>query len=508
MHQRRYVHRSSLAIAVSGAVALSVALPGEAQRFGMVADTRDKTVTVFDAESNEALTTFGLSGSVVGDCLIAPEQQLGFVTTFRNFVYVIDLSGDSPRLADGTNPIRTTNPGEDLALSGDGRYVIVTDGNQNVPISVIDIEARTEISTLHLGIPNSAVDVAPDGSVLVASSGGGVYRLGIDANGQLFDTGESVNFANPNNVAASPAGDLCVAVGRGTLSRVRTIRIDGMERLQTVDLTGFGVSAVFSPSAHRLYVRTTTGVDVFAFDPAAGIVGSTPLFSFAAASASPYFGIDQIAMDPEGAILYVSEGDRVNMYDPENGAFLGSVAGAGLSGATGVDVAQFGEPQIPNEAPVIKFRDPVVFWKRNHTLADASRVIKSIEDPDGDHVFIELSMWSDERETNRHAPDFKDEWYDGGRGLLVRRERRGRGNGRFYILIVTADDGLGGVTKDAAIAAVVPYEDDEASLAQVLIEAEAALADVRAALNLRRSRRHMPDDLYEHGLADESGPKQ
>jgi len=525
MPSRFPLHTSPLTVA--SATFLCAAAPlASAQRIGLVADNTNDAVTVFDAETREALASFDISGNVIGDCLIAPHFELGFVTTFNRTIYVVDLSGEAPRLADGVNPIRTTNPGEDLALSADGRFLIVTDGNQLVPISVVDIESRTEVDTLHLGVPNSAVDVAPDGSILIASSAGNVHRLGIDENGHLFDTGQSMVFASPNNVVASPAGNLGIAIGRGNSAKVRAFRIDGMERFQTSDLSSFGLCAVFSPSGDRLYVRTTTSVDVFAFDSLTGIAAGTPIFTFPVMQASAYYGIDQMAIDPDGTILYIPEGESLNMYDPATGGLLGTVASTDLRSATGVDVARLGPPPMPNEPPTMTFGDPVILWQRSHELIDVSCVVESGDDPDGDPLAIDLTMLSNEREdSNRFAPDFKDEWYDGGRGMLVRAERdpwwwqwfgnrrdrlsdREPSRGRYYILIMTADDGRGGVTRGATIAAVVPRFRTIFSLWIVLYEARAALAQVQLWLD---DPDHYGDaliDLHEHGLSEETGPKQ
>ncbi|MCZ6652541.1 MAG: hypothetical protein O7D91_05870, partial [Planctomycetota bacterium] len=121
-------------------------------------------------------------------------------------------------------------------------------------------------------------------------------------------------------------------------------------------------------------------------------------------------------------------------------------------------------------------------------------------------------VFSDETEvpdtgdgTGNHAPDFKDELFAGGRGLLVRSERRGPEDGRVYIVVITASDGIA-ETIAVCIAAVVPHDPDDASLADVLAQAAIAAADVQTAID-EVSPLPSPG-LAEHGLSGELGPKQ
>ena|GEM_PF-3185297 len=168
--------------------------------------------------------------------------------------------------------------------------------------------------------------------------------------------------------------------------------------------------------------------------------------------------------------------------------------------------------ECDNEPPVITCNGPVVLWEPDHDLEDVSSAI-TVEDPDGDDMTLWFRVFSDESEvpetgdgTGRHAPDFKDELFESGRGLLVRSERRGAEDGRFYILLVTADDGYGGVTTEVCIAAVVPHDQDQQSLDDVLGRANAAVSDVQSAVD--NGDPLPPPSLYEHGLSGPLGPKQ
>ncbi|HUW82026.1 MAG TPA: pre-peptidase C-terminal domain-containing protein [Phycisphaerae bacterium] len=165
----------------------------------------------------------------------------------------------------------------------------------------------------------------------------------------------------------------------------------------------------------------------------------------------------------------------------------------------------------PNNPPVITCNQPVVLWSPNHKLTDISSAI-TVEDPDGDPVSLVIRAFSDEPEisdlgddTGGHAPDFKDE-HDGGRGLLVRAERQGTEDGRFYILVVAADDGSGDIATAVCTAAVVPHDKKNESLEDVLAQAAGAASTIQAAIDAGDPL--PPLGLYEHGLSDPLGPKQ
>jgi hypothetical protein len=173
-----------------------------------------------------------------------------------------------------------------------------------------------------------------------------------------------------------------------------------------------------------------------------------------------------------------------------------------------------------NLPPVITCNGPVVLWSTDHELADVSSAI-SVTDPDLDPLTLTFRVISDESETpetgdgsGRHAPDFKDE-YPEGRGLLMRSERRGKEDGRFYLIGIKAEDGNGAISTGVCIAAVVPHDQDPMSLQAVLDQAAAAMALFDQALidqlMVAAPGTALPaalSHLYEHGLAAPLGPKQ
>ncbi|MEE9561603.1 MAG: hypothetical protein V3W50_00885, partial [Thermoanaerobaculia bacterium] len=82
------------AILVATVVLLSAVTPAATQTIGMVADNLTGSVTIFDADTDTVLGTVVLPnpGSTVGDCSLALDRGLGFVTDFDYHVWAIDIA--------------------------------------------------------------------------------------------------------------------------------------------------------------------------------------------------------------------------------------------------------------------------------------------------------------------------------------------------------------------------------------------------------------------------------
>lgn len=509
-HRPVCIASQSVLIALLGLSAPATA----AQLIGVAADDTHNEVIVFDAETSSILAAIRLSGNGLGDCVISVSRQLAFVTDFSGRVSVIDLAQSPPRLAAGVSRIPISNAGQDLALTADERFLVVTGGGNVAPLCVIDVETRQQISTFSTGSDCTSVDIAADGSVFVTSrTANRIRRLSLDAAGVLSNTGQWVGFNQPNNVYAAPDGAWGVAMGRAG-GQFGSFQVDGMNSLDRWPQADMGLCGVFDPDGSRFYARTTGPgmVTVFDFDQATGRLGPAPLFAFSVADAPTSFGVDQLAIHPSGMLLYVSAPGGVQIHDTATGMLVGAISDASIGTMTGVTIADL-SPEPQNQPPTIAALEWVLLRSRDHRLHDLGPRVMA-EDPDGDAVSVSCVMYSNEAEaangdgSGRHAPDFKNELFEGGRGFLVRGERIGGGHGRtgrHYLLVITADDGRGGVTTDACIAAIVPHDNSRPSLNRAILAAELALADLRAAL---QADGPMPEGLTEIGLANAKGPHQ
>jgi hypothetical protein len=240
-------------------------------------------------------------------------------------------------------------------------------------------------------------------------------------------------------------------------------------------------------------------VESYAYNSATGSIVAQ-LFSVPITGNTPFHGMDQLAVHPDGTKIYVSQGDKLTVHKASTGAVLSTLT---LGPVTGVALG----PGRANQPPEIQCNGPVVLWSPKHDLTDVASAF-TVTDPDEDPVTVTVTAISDEPEVmkqgGKHAPDYKDE--RSGRGLLVRAERAGAGNGRWYVFAIVADDGKGGVTEQACIAAVVPHDQNGASLDQVLQEAALARATVQNALDTDQPL--PPPGTHQLGLAAPSGPKQ
>lgn len=335
-----------------------LAAPAFALTPGMVADNGSSSVTVFDADTNAVLGTVPIpAGEATGDVLITPDRRLGFVTNFDSKVFVIDLTTTPPSLAGGTNPIPISNFGEDLALSPDGKFLLVCDGSAVQPISVIDIAARVEIGIFDTGSDNNSIDVCSDGSVLVTSASGGVRRLTINGSGVLTDTGETLAVSGPQNVYCAPGARSGLVISYWD-NLVQSFMIPGLAAVDARALSGTegGISGALNQAGDRVYIRSNGGgggeikvatiqaggfVDAFSYNSATGALGASPLLSIPIAPANTFYGMDQMALS--GNRLYVSQPEALNVYDAGTGNLLASITDVNIVSPSGVTFQAAGD---------------------------------------------------------------------------------------------------------------------------------------------------------------------
>lgn len=156
--------------------------PGHAPRDGVCVDVSNWVLVVNSAASISLLDTDtgithgpylqGQLGSVYAlflDAAVTPDGMTALVTSFVDQrVYFIDLT-------DLTNPTVLGNVqldmfAEDVTISPDGEYALVTDGGFSSKIIVIDIQARTVIQEAQdRPVLANAVAIAPGGTILTAN---------------------------------------------------------------------------------------------------------------------------------------------------------------------------------------------------------------------------------------------------------------------------------------------------------------------------------------------------
>ncbi|MBN1878047.1 MAG: tandem-95 repeat protein [Anaerolineae bacterium] len=161
----------------------------------------------------------GSSSGVRFDVAVTPDGSTALISNF----------GDSAVfLVDVTNPISpslitsVTLPffAEDIDISADGRYALVTDGGFSSMVASIDIPSATLVYTAELGTRNAqAVEIAPDGTIIVPDySGGAIHTLLLIESGEIITTGHTYTYTYPGleelpwpiNVSLSPDGQTLI----------------------------------------------------------------------------------------------------------------------------------------------------------------------------------------------------------------------------------------------------------------------------------------------------------
>ncbi len=171
-----------------------------------------------------------------------------------------------------------------------------------------------------------------------------------------------------------------------------------------------------------------------------------------------------------------------------------------------------------SEPPVVTCNAPAVLWSPDHTFVDVTGALPAITDPDtpSEDLTVSIRVFSDETEipetgdgTGKHAPDFKTLLANGSPGFWLRSERRGPGDGRVYLAIVTVSDGDNTVTHVCPIA-VTPHDETTESMMAVMLEADTRADDLQTQIDLvgLGSVDLAALGLAEHGLSGELGPKQ
>jgi hypothetical protein len=345
--------RAAALVAGVALAIMSAAQPAGAVTLGLVADESSGTVTSFDADTGIVFGTVTIpNADRVGDCAIlaSAASNRAFVTNFNGQLWQVDLGTAPPTIASRASGTLIANPGEDVALSPDGRYAVTCDGSVPAPVSVVDTTSGAEVDTFSLGSDCNSVDVCDDRSVLVTSFfDGTVRRLVLGLDGQLSDTGESAFVGQPGNVACAPGSKTGVVLDR-LASAVLSFGIPGLGSLDAAPLSSsVAQSAVFDHAGTSLFARAAGGA-VDAFDYTSGTF--TPRWSASVPAVDTLFGVEQIAVHPDGLKLYVPAiAEGVLVLDTATGASAAPTIATPSSGPTGICLATVSATPTPLPPP-------------------------------------------------------------------------------------------------------------------------------------------------------------
>jgi Bacterial Ig domain len=114
-------------------------------------------------------------------------------------------------------------------------------------------------------------------------------------------------------------------------------------------------------------------------------------------------------------------------------------------------------------------------WQPNHNLVNVG-LTASATDNSGDPVAIQVQVFSDEDDLTPASPDHSPDAKDIAPGTLrLRAERDDPGDGRVYLIIITATDSSNNVSRNY-LTVVVPKSQSQADKNAVNQQAQAALS--------------------------------
>ena len=255
------------------------------------------------------------------DVVITSDRKTAIVSNMGDSrIYFIDISrgfNDQPILLGST---WVFIPPEDMAITPDDNYVVVTDGGNSNHAAVVDIPSRSLVRVQYLkGASVQAAAVTPDGElVLFADYGGGaLHSYRIDGEGTLsYKETQLIRPFSPVNVAISPDGKTVIVV-HAFSSRASVFLIDSMHDLCFQEYISLpargGQSCVFSGDGAKAYYLTNAnpgkGTQVHILDvasPGKVAASGTSITVTPARGTGHFYGIETIALDPWDNYLYVT----------------------------------------------------------------------------------------------------------------------------------------------------------------------------------------------------------
>lgn len=338
--------------AISSLLCIAFTGTSQAGPLGIVSDNLSAQVNIFNADIDEVTGMLdGHPGLALGDCAIASDEKRGFTSSNNGEITFLDLVGGDHQQVSHHKQVVISNLGVDMALSPDDSFLVMAGGGSlQQPLSVVDTVLEAEISTSGTFVDNTSVEFCDNGTLLVTTTHGtsygqgrdnAVYDVTIDQNGLIeLKGGRLSSGAQPNNAVCAPGSLTGVLLDReGGLT---SFTFPGLAKSDFRSLgTSAGVAAVFSRDGRSLYVRTRFSIEAFAFDPISGMMAD--LWKQDIPETSTFYGIEQIAIHPDGSKLYVDGGGPLLILDPDSGSKLGDIA---FGDTTGICFANVQGPPV------------------------------------------------------------------------------------------------------------------------------------------------------------------
>ncbi|MBT8061218.1 MAG: hypothetical protein KJO85_00955 [Gammaproteobacteria bacterium] len=334
---------------------LSWGLNVAAAPLGMVSDNHSDRLSIFNADLDIVTASLAARpGMALGDCVVSADERTGITTSSGGAITFISLE-NGVMASDDNSDLDISNLGVDMALSPDDRFLVLAGGGAlQQPLSVVSTATREEIATSSPFADHTSVEFCDDGTLLVTTTQGKYFDWQVDnamydarlaQDGKVETLGHRLSSgARPNNASCAPGSLSGVLLDRQ--GGLPSFTLPGLVPAQHVQLTSpEAIASVFSKDGRKLFIRTNNALESYHFNPVTGEMQRDWVRQMP--ETEPYYGIDQIAIHPDGNKLYVDGGKAMLIINPGDGAQLGEFS---LGDTTGICFAN--DPGPPVSAPI------------------------------------------------------------------------------------------------------------------------------------------------------------
>ena len=177
-----------------------------------------------------------------------------------------------------------------------------------------------------------------------------------------------------------------------------------------------------------------------------------------------------------GGIRPTHTADRSATTAPARASANGSAAAMRYARQSPVIEAHF-TPEVPDAVSLDATAVRTLLWPPNHEMWDVG-LTATATDGSGSTLSLSAQAYSDEPPNGTGDGDVAPDALIDAPNLLLRAERKGNGDGRVYLAVVTATSNTGAA--HACVTVVVPKANSAASIAAVRAQADAAKATCEA----------------------------
>ncbi|AKG90992.1 Lactonase, 7-bladed beta-propeller [Geoglobus ahangari] len=314
----------ALIVAAICALAFSGILGASASEWAVVANSDNATISTINLSASPSAVhgpflqgQLGVQDGVL-DVVITPDSRRAVVSNFySNEIYVVNITDPTSPVVEGSVSIPFSP--EDLAITSDGKYVLVTDGLSALEMAVVDLNAMTLNATYSLQNDYmNAIAIAPDNTVIIVSylTDKIIYGM-FDPNVGIASVNTMQTEDGPVNVEISPDGKTVLVANYESGGNMSVYAITAPGTLApgvTPLVTGLpnGIQSIaFSPDGTKAYVVSTadSADDVLSWVQINSVgdvsLGGSGVATLLSNVDDGYFGVDVVALTSDGSVAVV-----------------------------------------------------------------------------------------------------------------------------------------------------------------------------------------------------------